>query len=78
VDNVDFIHLDNVVIHVNNVAWWISVHASYAEQYGPITVRGLFYAVLAADLSTEDQDEKIGRLRHQAAPRGQAPQVEHR
>jgi hypothetical protein len=35
---------------------------SYAAEYGPITVRGLFYAILAAGLITKDDDEKIGRL----------------
>jgi hypothetical protein len=35
---------------------------SYAAEYGPITVRGLFYAVLAAGLIDKADDEKIGRL----------------
>jgi hypothetical protein len=36
----------------------------YAAQYGPITVRGLYYAVLAAGLidKSEDNSKKLGRL----------------
>jgi hypothetical protein len=36
----------------------------YAARYGPITVRGLYYAVLAAGLidKSEDNSKKIGRL----------------